>query len=162
MAELGFIERYAEANASRKVRFSAPGSNMLTTEDLTAYSRNMWLLAVRDRMKTILDMEHGWDGYGAGKIPSATAVFTVQVLQDLWRTNLKAPDISPMSNGAIMIEWINADRELTLEIERPYVMSLTYEEGDEEVFQGEVQSDVSTISRHIEDFLRAPTEAAAA
>lgn len=79
--------------------------------------RSFWQAEIRRRMNNLLDLNEGWDGYDAPGIPSQTAMFSVQILEQLWRPGLSLPDISPMSDGSIMLEWFKDDAVLTIEIE---------------------------------------------
>jgi len=160
MTNIRYLEQ-TEAASSRRVRFNSTDVSR-SRGDLTVNDRDSWLAAVRKRLTILLSLPTGWDGYGAPKIATETALFTLQVLQDIWQPASKAPAISPLSSGGLMVEWAAAGRDLVLEIERPYSMIMLYDEGNETV-ECPVGPDITKVQRHIEslfhDALPAPMAA---
>jgi len=86
-----------------------------------------WQDTIRGQLSAINDLTENWDGYGAGPIPSDTILFVFQILSEMWLPGLPVPDISPMSNEGLMIEWFTQKHELTLEVRSPYEIHYSIE-----------------------------------
>lgn len=112
-----------------------------------------WQSSIRRRLKVILDLPIGWDGYDAAQLSRGTAIFAEQILESVWRPNLPLPEISPMSNGALMVEWIMGQKSLTIEIERPNGILSIYEDEDGDVEEISVTSNVAPIKAQLEKLL---------
>lgn len=135
-------------------RASAPMSRSPELDTWSSTSRNEWLRTVRNRLAVLADLPAGWDGYGAPRITPETTLFALQILQDLWTRRLPPPDISPMSNGALMIEWAQNGTELTIEIRGPYATTFLFErthDGEEE--EGQVGSDISQLQSRVAELV---------
>jgi hypothetical protein len=89
-----------------------------------------WFDRVCHRLAEIDALKPGWDSYGADRFPKTTVNFTAMVLAAVWSeaSPLPFPNISPMSNGAIMVEWRSPTHELTLEVNGPNDVDVLFEE----------------------------------
>lgn len=152
MEGLGFIDQVMTAS-SDGFELAGPSAAPQFTDDLTAYSKKVWLREVRQRLGRMLRMPIGWDGYNAPRISNETALFTAQVLTELWRPNLKAPDITALSSGGLAVEWVSADTEFTLEVEGPYAVTMIYEGDDGDDVSESVGADLTAVIRKIEHVL---------
>ena len=92
--------------------------------------RTEWQDAVRGQLSAINELPDNWDGYGARSIPSDTILFVAQILSEMWLPGLSVPDISPMSNEGLMVEWFTDKYELTLEVRSPYDIYYSIEQLD--------------------------------
>ena len=110
---------------------------------------------MRKRLAVLAELPLGWDGYGAPKIPAETALFALQVLQDIWTARLDAPDIGAMSNGGLMVEFRRNDFDLTIEITGPYSTSFIFERpgGNEE--NGQIGADTSRLRQFVNEMMAA-------
>lgn len=120
-----------------------------------------WQTAIRERLSRILALGSGWDGYAAPHISPETAIFTSQILERLCRPNLPVPDISPLSDGSLMLEWISPAQCLTLEIERPNSISVICEKPDGTLEETRISSDMSLPEKKLADFVAPPLASAA-
>jgi hypothetical protein len=86
--------------------------------DSSRQSKDKWFHAICAKLEHIDALEVGWDGYGAEKIPKTTIHFAAMLLGSVWAESLPlgVPAITPMSNGAISIEWRSASKEVTAEV----------------------------------------------
>jgi len=80
--------------------------------------RDDWSDKVCRRLAEIGKLLPGWDGYRATSIPNGTVNFTLLLLGHVSAeaNALAFPAITPMSNGAIMIEWRTRTHEITVEV----------------------------------------------
>lgn len=151
MGDVTFMEQRSVSTSSERRRYSIPRVFQIA-DDLTSNNLNMCLHAVRKRLTALSHMNEGWDGYGAPKISTSTCLFAQQIIQQMWREGVPAPDISPLSSGGFMIEW-NTGRsgEFVLEIESPYRMSMIYDAENGETEEVHLGADLSPLSRRIEE-----------
>ena len=117
-------------------------------ESWSASSRVEWLRTVRNRLRKLTELQTGWDGYDGRRVTVDTTLFAFQILQDLYKAKLPTPDISPMSSGGIMVEWLRDNRELTIEVLGPYRTRYLFEEDDEET-EGDIGSDLSVLQAYV-------------
>lgn len=150
MGDVSFMEQRSISTSSERRRYSIP-SVFHIADDLTSNSRNMCIQSVRKRLTALAHMPEGWDGYDAPKVSTSTCLFAQQIIQDMWREGLAAPDISPLSTGGFMIEW-NAGHqgEFALEIESPYRMSMIYDTDNGKTEEVRLGADLSPLARRIE------------
>src|SRR3981081_3164256 len=89
-----------------------------------------WFDKVCHRLGEIDSLKPGWDGYGADRFPKTTVNFAAMVLAAVWSeaSALPFPHISPMSNGAIMVEGRSPTHELTIEVNGPNDVEVIFEE----------------------------------
>lgn len=110
--------------------------------------------AVCNKLMYLVTLPYNWDTY-EGVAPTAqTAIYAQNVILSAWRYGLHAPDITPLSDGTIMAEWFSGDRELTVEIERPYhafFMATLAEESE-----GTAGKDLSRFKELTNDLLLQP------
>ena len=109
----------------------------------------------RLRLKSLTDLPSGWDGYGSPKIATETALFTLQVLMDMWTNRLSAPELSATSGGAIMAEFRRNGFELTIEIAGPYSSTFLFERPTGEMIEGALHADVSRARLMVAEMLAA-------
>lgn len=116
--------------------------------------KGYWRDAVRSQLTAIAHLPPNWDGYGARPVASDTILFALQVLAEVWMADLPVPDISPMSNEGIMIEWISGEVEFTLEIEGPYTINFLFERfEDEAVEEGSVSRNLAAIDPYLKQLV---------
>ena len=110
---------------------SAQGSGGQTSSAFLDYGashqRNGWMSAAYQQLAQLLELKRGWDGYQGSAISEDTAIFTFQLLYQIWSPDFPVPDISPMSDGGIMLEWLTNNYELTIEIEAPFSVEYLFE-----------------------------------
>lgn len=133
----------------------APNLQSSGNASWASLSRTEWLNSVRKRLAALVDLPQGWDGYGAPKIAAETALFAAQILQDIWKRKLDAPDISAMSNGGLMIEIIRNDFELTIEVNGPYSTSFIFTKpGAVDDENGNVGADLSPLHGFVDEMIQ--------
>ena len=109
--------------------------------------RDAWMNAVGQRLALLLGLKKGWDGYQGGPISEDTARFTWQLLLQIWSPDLPAPDISPMSDEGIMLEWLSDQYELTIEIGAPFEVEYLFEcLGEGKIEEGSKTNDFSRLN----------------
>ena len=116
-----------------------------------------WFERVCLRLAEIDNLAQGWDGYGSDRLSKATVNFAAMLLATVWSEAIAVPfpAITPMSNGAIMIEWCSPTHELTLEIKSPNDVDVLFEELDSKnIEEFHITSNFLKISEALEKSVR--------
>lgn len=147
-------EDLALGTTSRLTGSQQDPSASITRGTGSAYRKETWTKEVGDRLARLLKLPRGWDGY-QGRAPSVEAVqFSLEVLAGSWRPRLTVPDISPKSDGGLLIEWTGEDAELTVEVSAPYDVYVSYEE-DDEISETVLRNDFSTLEGLLDLYVQA-------
>ena len=73
------------------------------------------MIGIWERLRVLQELPADWNGYGEQPIALEAVAQTAKLLAGLGPSRLK-PDIVPLSDGGIQIEWSNAGRELEVEV----------------------------------------------
>ena len=68
------------------------------------------------KLNQLLRLEHGWDGLGAAQIAETTAATAIQWLDLLAEDHTFPPQIFPLPNGGVQVEWLAGGESLEIEI----------------------------------------------
>jgi hypothetical protein len=125
--------------------------------------RSGWFDRVRKQLTPLPNLKVGWDGHGALPISVDTAFFAYQALNEVYRRGLPVPDISPMPDESIMVEWLVNGVEFTLEVHGIYDVTYIFErEGDDEPRCGMASQDFRNLDRFVCAVIEATREINAA
>ncbi len=72
---------------------------------------------VGQRLSELLALQPNWDGYGAERIDPDALRFANDVLDDVLEWPIPAPQIFPVPDGGVQLEWSAGPVELELELE---------------------------------------------
>lgn len=73
-----------------------------------------WFPSALDKMSSLANLPEGWDGRGSRTIQPASVETMVRVLLIVDEESMPAPHISPISGGALQIEWSHGGRDLEI------------------------------------------------
>lgn len=76
----------------------------------------LWLEYVGDKLNKLLSLPANWDSYGAERIDLQAAITTLQLLTRLMSEEIPLPDIVPVNNGGIQVEWHTQGIDIEIEI----------------------------------------------
>jgi hypothetical protein len=123
--------------------------DLLSTEDSSVRSSYYeWCDALRAALVRLQNLPSDWDGYGAEPISHQVAIFAFQVLIQSWRPGLPTPDITPLSDGSILVEWFGRHSDLTVEVHAPYSMSYFSQRAE-----GEIGNDLSVLASLLGEYV---------
>ena len=74
-------------------------------------------IKIAERLDELASLEPNWDGYGAKLIDPAALRQASVVLEDLHGWPLREPEIFPVPDGGVQLEWTSGPVELELEFE---------------------------------------------
>jgi hypothetical protein len=92
-----------------------------------------WRDATFKRLEELVQLPVGWDGYDGLPVNLANAYFALQMLDTVCRTNTPTPQIVPMSDGGLQIEWHTLNEDIEIQVRGPYEVSAWHstEHGDD-------------------------------
>ena len=80
--------------------------------------RPLWADAAERQLNELLALEPGWDGYRAREVADTAVEATVEVLDRFMNEALEFPDLFPLSDGGIQIEWHADGVDIEIEVSR--------------------------------------------
>ena len=90
----------------------------------------LWLGAVHQRIKELLELRPNWDGYGGRRIDFRRAQLALDVLSAVMTEKTPIPDIVPGSDGGVQLEWHCGQVDLEVEALSPLKLSVAFEDLD--------------------------------
>jgi len=90
-----------------------------------------WRKRVMRRLRELMRLRAGWDGYCSGPVSVTTAAYAVAILDSSMRSHTNPPAIVPSNGGAVQLEWHEAGLDIELMIYRPLdaELSVHYHDG---------------------------------
>src|SRR5438105_15964849 len=64
-----------------------------------------WLRSTLEVLVGLLDLPQNWDSYGAPQVAPAAAAAALNLLLDLMPPTAPAPQIIPLADGGVQLEW---------------------------------------------------------
>lgn len=106
-----------------------------------------WQAPALNSICRFLEMDEGWDSYGAKAIGKHTAMFTLEFMQQLMQPETPPPNIVPTSVGGIQLEWNKGNIDLEVHVRAPYEIEFLFsDESTGEDREGQVTDDFQTLS----------------
>lgn len=105
-----------------------------------------WRSAVALRVSQRLDLDEGWDTYGAPRIGYETGSFALQALARFQQPGLPNPSVVPVAGGGIQFEWHLPSVDLEIHFSAPYEGEFRYERVGSAPASGPIAGDLSALS----------------
>lgn len=86
-----------------------------TAEVSSRLRRRPWLAAVLTQINELLQLQSGWNGHGERRIDAANASRVIGVLDEA-DFHGEAPDVVPLHDGSVQVEWHAGPRSLEIEL----------------------------------------------
>lgn len=97
-----------------------PTTNVYCFRDGKPQTQNPeWQAAVETRLKELMNLEIGWDGYQGQPVALANVVFAFCMLESICTGDSLAPQIVPGSSGDIQLEWHLQGGSIELDVRAP-------------------------------------------
>ncbi|WP_368507901.1 hypothetical protein [Bradyrhizobium lupini] len=104
--------------------------------------RSKWARAAVDRLMALAPLRDNWDQRGSAAVRADVLSFAWHALAQIMPEDGLPPNIVPLGNGGIQLEWSSDSAELEVEIARPFQISaLLVEAGNG---GAEVETDLPT------------------
>lgn len=91
-----------------------------------------WRVAVARRLKELVALQPGWDGYKAVPVKAENASFALEMLGVICDTYTQAPQIVPGTSGDVQIEWHTAIGDVEIHIAGPNKVHVWYSIADDD------------------------------
>lgn len=79
-----------------------------------------------DHIARLLELEAGWDSYGARPVSLDSANAELRLLLDISTPGTPAPHIAPTARGGLQFEWHTRELDLEIEIVSPMRIVVSY------------------------------------
>jgi hypothetical protein len=100
--------------------------DVASTQAFTS-QQGAWRPFVRNRLRSLASYSVGWDGYdGMSPRPDVVA-FAWHVVSSVMSDSAPLPQIVPLSDGSLQIEWHTRKLHLEVHVAAPYSVSLDVE-----------------------------------
>jgi hypothetical protein len=106
-----------------------------------------WQQEIVDALCRLIELSDDWDTYGGKPLRHDTAMFALQVLNSLMTPAMPTPNVVPIGNGGVQIEWHQNSLDIELYVAAPYECELLVNDqisGESRV--SSLSSDFSTLA----------------
>lgn len=124
-AVINLFSRNGAASTGGGRAFGAP-SPAATNASSVLVEKPDWEDETTDRLRFLLELREGWDGFDARPIDLDSAMFGLKLLNFILPKGARAPKLSPTNYGGLQFEWFNRQCELEIEIEAPYRVKVLF------------------------------------
>jgi hypothetical protein len=94
----------------------------------TAPPERKWQMEVLQRLVRSRSLQPGWDSYNGRPMSREVGFFAQEVLIGVMRPRTPMPQIVPLSDGGVQIEWHERGIDLEFRISAPYECELWFED----------------------------------
>ncbi len=145
----GFDASSDSSRSSARVRDTGPAQfQEMTLLDRRAESEREQLVAIMNRLRQLLHLPVGWDGYQAGPVSPGIVDFASSILASVMTPDAPIPSIVPSSNGRLQIEWHRKGLDIELFVEAPMQAELLIEYDDaREPIELNLTSDYTVLTK---------------
>jgi hypothetical protein len=77
------------------------------------------MLKVTERLKELVSLNTGWDGYNAVPVSTENAVFALKFIRDICSDEIPFPQIVPGTKGDLQLEWHFRINKIEVHIYKP-------------------------------------------
>lgn len=112
--------------------------------------RSPWVKELENRFNTLTSLRKGWDGYAGLPVSFTCAQFAANIIERLFTGALPPPQLVPMPDGTIRLEWHMNKYDLEIEVLAPYeVVACRTDLMTDEAQEIEVQTDFTELSEWV-------------
>ena len=114
--------------------------------------RSPWVKELEKRFNVLTSLRKGWDGYVGLPVSFTCAQFAANVIERLYTDALPPPQLVPMSDGTLRLEWHMNQYDLEIEVLAPYeVVAFRTDLKTDEEQEIEVQTDFTELAEWVSD-----------
>lgn len=114
--------------------------------------KSRWNRELEEMFNELTSLPRGWDGYGGKPLSFDCAQFAAAVVERLFISSLDAPQLVPVSDGSVRLEWHQNQYDIEIDIEGPYEVQAyrrNLRSGYEEEI--EIETDFTALAEWIND-----------
>ena len=115
--------------------------------------------ATVDKLNELADLKDNWDSYGALSPTKKSLIGATQLINDLFLDKTPIPDVFPVPNGNIQVEWSIHGLDIEIEISKCNSYVVSFEDlnsGDE--FERTFSYNLIVLKNIIEDLTQRHTQ----
>jgi len=112
--------------------------------------RSVWIKELEDRFDELTSLPRGWDGYAGVPVSFNCAQFAANLIEGLCIDTLPAPQLVPMPDGTVRLEWHMNEFDLEIDVLGPYnVLAYRADLLTDEEEEIEIQTDFTELSKWV-------------
>ena len=116
-----------------------------------AFARKVpWLADVEHELRSYLELAPGWDSYSGEPAQETIVESAVLIVEVMAKCGFSRPDVCPQSSRGVLLEWQQADRALTVDIDGIEGFSFAYESPVEPESEGGIEDFVRLLSTDLQ------------
>lgn len=157
-------------NASTVHKLYQPGSthgNAVSawspTRITLSENESEWYHSTVKQLEELVRLANGWDGYDGKPVSMMNAIFALQILGKACWESTPAPQIVPLSDGGLQVEWHTLNGDLELLIRGPNsVRAWRSLDNNDDGLELEITNDVLPIANWVREITEPELELQAA
>ncbi|MGP1394803.1 MAG: hypothetical protein ACTS3R_04780 [Inquilinaceae bacterium] len=117
-----------------------------------AHPRSAWVDELEERFDVLTSLRRGWDGYAGLPVSFTCAQFAANLIERLYIGSIPAPQLVPMPNGTMRLEWHMNKFDVEVDVLGPYdVVAYRADLLNDSEDEIEIQTDFTELSGWIAD-----------
>lgn len=124
--------------------------NARGTRVRVSHPRSAWVNELEERFDVLTSLRRGWDGYAGVSVSFTCAQFAANLIERLYTHSLPAPQLVPMPNGTMRLEWHMNEFDVEVDVLGPYdVVAYRADLLNNSEDEIEIQTDFTELSEWI-------------
>jgi hypothetical protein len=95
---------------------------------LNSEPERKWQIEVQNKLLEYVNLDDGWNTYGAPPVTWDAGMFALNVLNNVMRPRTPIPQVVPTSAGGVQLEWHEKGIDLELHITAPFQCELWFQD----------------------------------
>lgn len=117
-----------------------------------ANPRSEWVKELEERFDDLTSLPRGWDGYAGLPVSFTCAQFAANLIERLCIDSLPAPQLVPMPDGTLRLEWHMNEFDVEIDVLGPYdVFAYRADLLNDREDELEIQTDFTELSDWVSD-----------
>jgi len=113
---------------------------------------NYWVDQSTERLKKLINLDYGWDGYQGEPVTSACAFFAGRIIAELYMEGVYPPCIIPGNDGTLQLEWHQSNHSIEIDILAPNNIEVSKENHTTgEIIEQQLTTDFTILSKWLYD-----------
>lgn len=117
--------------------------------------RSAWIEELESKFNSLTSLRKGWDGYNGVPVSFTCAQFAAHLIERLYTDTLPAPQLVPVSDGTLRLEWHLNEYDVEIDVLGTYdILAYRLDLVSDKEEEIEVETDFTTIANWIADLGR--------
>ena len=136
-----------EVSNYRAVTDSISSLTMRDERVRVAHPRSAWVEELEERFDVLTSLPRGWDGYAGLPVSFTCAQFAANLIERVYTRSLPAPQLVPMPDGTLRLEWHMNEFDVEIDVLGPYdVFAYRTDLLNDQEDELEIQTDFTELS----------------